>query len=66
MLDRCLSCANYELCFISRKRCRGYEPLDISARHEDEEDYDTVESGRTEYYNDWYRYVSQFDDDIFF
>jgi len=61
MTGTCKSCIFMEVCDANMNKCDNYYS-------EDDNEYmnDVIENGRKEYYDEWFSYVKEYDDDIFF
>lgn len=63
MKIRCNSCIFLDRCFEYENKCKHYSP--ITDPIDDNIEY-VIESRRREFYDDMFRYIGEYEDDLFF
>lgn len=55
----CKSCIFTEVCDAKMRNCNDYYSID-------EDDTQIIENGRDEFYGEWFSYIKEYDDDVFY
>ncbi len=61
MFGTCKSCIFTEVCHAKVKDCDNYYPIDENEFYDEE-----IEQSKDEFYRQWFTYIGEYDDDIFF
>lgn len=61
MSGTCKSCIFTEVCHEKVKYCNNYYPIDDDRFYDEE-----IERSKDEFYKQWFTYIGEYDDDIFF